>query len=119
MSVPDKCPKCGSPLEKREGKYGEFLSCTSFPDCRYAFNLSDNDVNIRCPDCGKDLRFRGGKYGQFLGCSGYPNCKLAINPEFKDHPDLFCPKCNKGLETQMEGNQKFLRCKAFFEVNTN
>ena len=69
--IPEVCPNCGSPLEEREGKYGKFLGCTKFPECRFIFDLTP-PTRIKCPDCGKNLKWKGGKMGRFLGCTGYP-----------------------------------------------
>ncbi|MFX0106600.1 MAG: type I DNA topoisomerase, partial [Candidatus Hodarchaeota archaeon] len=98
MNPPDKCPQCGGALEERSGKYGKFLGCVNFPQCRYTFDLTGDTTNIKCPNCGKNLRFRSSAYGRFLSCSGYPECKFAFNPGFSDHPNIFCPKCGKTLE---------------------
>ncbi|MFX1479871.1 MAG: type I DNA topoisomerase [Promethearchaeota archaeon] len=108
--IPSKCPKCGSDLQERTGKYGKFLGCTNFPQCRYTFDLSGNTTEIKCPSCGKNLRFRSSTYGRFLSCSGYPDCKFAFNPNFSEHPDVFCPKCGKTLEMKTENNNKYLSC---------
>ncbi len=116
-NIPSKCTKCGSELEERSGKYGKFLGCTNFPQCRYTYDLSGNTTNIKCPDCGKDLRFRNSKYGRFLSCSGYPDCKFAFNPEFKDQKVPFCPECGKTLEMLKTDNNKFLSCTGSPECN--
>ncbi len=72
------CPDCGSPLAERKGKFGKFLGCTGFPECKYTFDLRDRieemDGDMICPECGSILRKRKGKFGKFLGCSNYPQC---------------------------------------------
>lgn len=78
------CPECGSPLRKRAGKFGPFLGCSNFPECRYTLNLREpgnsSGSGIRaedvCPECGGALRERSGKFGPFLGCSRYPDCRF-------------------------------------------
>jgi ribosomal protein L37AE/L43A len=78
------CPECGSPLKKRKGKFGSFLGCTNFPECRYTLNLRDSGNKAAsgtgeeeiCPECGGVLRERKGKFGPFLGCSRYPDCRF-------------------------------------------
>ena len=102
LKIPSKCPKCGSDLEERTGKYGKFLGCIKFPECRYTFDLSGDTTNIKCPDCEKSLKFRSSRYGRFLNCSGYPECKFAYNPNFSEHPEIFCPKCGKTLEMKTD-----------------
>ena len=111
FNIPNKCPKCGSELEEREGKYGKFLGCSKFPECRYTYDLSGDTTEVKCPECGKNLRFRSSKYGRFLSCSGFPDCNFAFNPNFKDYPDIYCPKCNKPLELEIIEEKKYLVCK--------
>jgi DNA topoisomerase-1 len=110
LNAPNNCPICGSELEERIGKYGKFLGCTKFPECRYTYDLTGDITKIKCPDCGKNLRFRSSNYGRFLSCSSYPDCKFAFNPNFKDHPNIFCPISNEKLEMQMIENKKFISC---------
>lgn len=79
------CPQCGSPLAERSGKFGRFLGCTAFPECRYAVNLEDGGGEPAaetpereiCPECGRRLRERRGRFGAFIGCSGYPECRYS------------------------------------------
>jgi DNA topoisomerase-1 len=113
--LPEKCPICGGELQKRVGKYGKFLGCTNFPDCRYTFDLSGNTTDIKCPNCGKSLRFRSSTYGRFLSCSGYPDCKFAYNPKFKEKKDIYCPNCGKTLEIQTIEDKRYLVCKGYPE----
>ncbi|MFX1528942.1 MAG: type I DNA topoisomerase [Promethearchaeota archaeon] len=110
MNPPEKCPQCGGNLEERRGRYGKFLGCINFPQCRYTFDLSESTIDIKCPNCGKNLRFRSSTYGIFLSCSGYPDCKFAYNPNFSDYPEIFCSKCGKKLEMKTEGDKKYLSC---------
>lgn len=78
--IPKKCPKCGSELVKRSGKYGIFLSCSSFPQCKFAFNPElSNQEKIYCPECKKILEIKTGRYGIFVGCSGYPECRFTFD----------------------------------------
>ena len=90
-----KCPNCGSALVKRNGKNGEFWSCTNFPECKAAFDDDGNgkpdlDGKVRsarllkdgapkCPNCGSALVKRNGKNGEFWGCSAYPQCRTTFN----------------------------------------
>ncbi|MEN8154441.1 MAG: topoisomerase DNA-binding C4 zinc finger domain-containing protein [Acidobacteriota bacterium] len=74
------CPDCGSKLIKRKGKFGSFLGCSGYPECKYTFDLGkkdeEPDENMVCPECGNPLRERNGKFGKFLGCSNYPECRF-------------------------------------------
>ncbi len=104
----EACPLC--PEEGREpgkleiklGRYGKFVGCTSYPDCRYIRNM---DGSVRpepvmldetCPECGKhQLQERVGRFGPFVGCSGYPDCKY-IKKEPPVSTEVKCPVCNQG-----------------------
>jgi len=75
----EKCPECKEgDVVIRVGRFGKFLSCSRFPDCKYTKNYVEK-VNIKCPECGKGeviiRRTRKGR--QFYGCSAYPECKWA------------------------------------------
>lgn len=80
------CPECGSPLKERSGKYGPFLGCSNYPNCRYTLNIdpeTKKPADLKkvegkdiCPECGGLLKERTGKFGPFIGCSNYPNCRF-------------------------------------------
>lgn len=81
---PDRfCPECGSPLRSRNGKFGPFLGCSNYPECRYTLDIRESsgspNENLEakeiCPECGGILRERKGKFGRFMGCSNYPECR--------------------------------------------
>ena len=73
------CPKCGSPLVERYGKYGKFIACSNYPNCRYIKKEEKEplkEVGRACPNCGSPLVYRKNKKGStFIGCSNYPKCK--------------------------------------------
>src|SRR5215831_1079131 len=77
----ETCPECGSELLEKRGRFGKFLACSSYPDCRYTRNLDgsgraeDEPANETCPTCGKPMLIKHGRFGKFIACSGYPECK--------------------------------------------
>jgi DNA topoisomerase-1 len=77
----EACPECGQPLLERRGRFGKFLACSAYPDCRYTRDLSgkeravDEPTDEVCPTCGKPMVIKEGRYGRFIACSGYPECK--------------------------------------------
>jgi DNA topoisomerase-1 len=92
----DMCPKCGKPLLIKTGRFGKFIACIGYPDCKYTQSFQVK-MGAKCPQCGKDLIQRVNKRRRtFYGCSGYPECTFLTN--FKPLPQL-CPQC-KGLLTQ-------------------
>lgn len=80
------CPKCGGQMRERKGKFGTFMGCVNFPECRYTRDLGvDRKTPAKnpevegediCPECGSLLKKRKGKFGDFFGCSSYPNCRF-------------------------------------------
>lgn len=85
----EKCPQCGSHLMRRNGRYGEFTACSTYPKCKY---VKPNTLGIICPECGKgEIVQRKSKTGkQFYSCTTYPECKWITN----DRPvKQSCPSC--------------------------
>ena len=72
-----KCPQCGKELIVRIGKFGKFLACSGFPDCKHTESLQEI-VNVKCPQDGGDIVVRRTKRGKtFYGCKNWPVCKFA------------------------------------------
>ena len=71
----ENCPDCGKPLAKRRGRFGPFIGCTGYPDCKY-IKKTVQKTGIVCPDCGKGelVRRRGRGRSTFFGCERYPEC---------------------------------------------
>ena len=69
------CPKCGKPLVRRSSKYGSFIACSGYPECKYIVPPTQKEGK-ECPMChtGK-LVLRNSKFGKFYACSCYPKCK--------------------------------------------
>ncbi len=73
----EKCDVCGSPLVVRIGRFGKFLACSRFPDCKFTKPLKIS-TGLKCPEDGGDVIIRRTKKGKtFYGCSNYPKCKWA------------------------------------------
>src|SRR5436305_3497864 len=96
------CPECGRNLVIRTGRFGRFISCSGFPECRYRRSFM-NKTGALCPQCGGDLVERKTRQKKriFYGCSNYPTCNFAIWE--RPVPDL-CPKCG-GLMVIPRGRQ--------------
>jgi DNA topoisomerase-1 len=72
--VGEACPKCGKPLIYQHGKFGEFISCSSYPECKYTRSIIKY-TGDNCPTCGSPLVEKFSRAGKkFIGCSNYPNC---------------------------------------------
>lgn len=80
----EKCPDCGGEMSIRLGRYGKFLTCKKFPECKGMKDLSGGEESLdyekyfkpeKCPECGSKLILKNGKYGKFWACEKYPECK--------------------------------------------
>lgn len=135
----EKCDQCGSPMVIKLGRYGKFLSCSNYPDCKNAKPLPKKEgeeedakreelkldpelarklKDKKCDKCGSLMEVKVGKYGHFLGCSNYPDCKN-IQPIVK-FSGVKCPRCKKGQLVERHarrtgkafyGCNQFPRCK--------
>ena len=89
-----RCNKCGATMVIKEGKYGKFLACPNFPDCKNILSMED-EVVATCPVCGKDVLKKRSKAGKtFYGCSDYPRCKFASWDIPAPH---LCPECHSTM----------------------
>jgi DNA topoisomerase-1 len=95
-----KCDKCGSDMDIKMGRFGKFLACTNYPECKNIKSLKDFSPNggapeptgDDCPKCGSKTVFREGKFGRFIGCEKYPDCDFTKIVTL----GLKCPKCSDG-----------------------
>jgi DNA topoisomerase-1 len=89
VQLEENCPKCGKQLVLRNGQYGEFVSCSGYPKCKY---IKQNFIGVKCPQCGDgDLIEKKARRGNlFYGCSNYPKCDFTSNNKPVDQK---CPEC--------------------------
>ncbi len=131
-----KCPKCGQQLAYRFGKNGKFLSCSTYPECKFACPcdkegtmLEEKVSEHKCPLCGKPMVHKNGRFGPFLGCSGYPDCKTTLTldkqgnvlpPKPPPEPTgIKCYKCKDGeLVIRQSKKGPFLGCGRFPKCRT-
>lgn len=96
------CDKCGKNMVIKHGRYGKFLACPGYPDCKNTKPIVE-EIGVKCPKCSKELIKRKSKRGRvFYGCSGYPDCDFVSWDEPIKEP---CPKC-KGLLTRRKTKTK-------------
>jgi DNA topoisomerase I len=89
VQLEEACPKCGKPLLLRNGQYGEFISCSGYPKCKY---IKQELLDVKCPKDGGDIAVRKTKRGDlFYGCVNYPKCDFASNLKLVNQT---CPKCD-------------------------
>ncbi len=102
------CEKCERPMVIKSGRFGRFLSCSGFPECRNSRPYLTR-VGVECPECGGDLveRSKKGKGRKFYGCSNYPTCTFAVNRRPLPQP---CPECGKLLLASGRSNAHCTSC---------
>ncbi len=92
------CENCGRPMVLKRGRFGQFMACTGYPDCKttrrldQAKKVPDIPLDEKCPQCGRNLLLRHGRYGEFVSCSGYPECKWVK----QNYIGVKCPDCKTG-----------------------
>ena len=75
--IDEKCPDCGNALVVRVGRYGKFIACSTFPNCKYTRQFAEK-IDMKCPRCGGDIVIKKTRRGKtFYGCSNYPTCNFA------------------------------------------
>jgi DNA topoisomerase-1 len=120
------CPECQQPLLNKLGRFGRFLACSNYPECRYTRNLKKEGeeeaprpepvtTDELCEKCGKPMLLKEGRYGKFLACSGYPQCRNNQPLEKPKSTGITCPACNKGtfLEKKSRFGKIFYSCSAY------
>lgn len=101
------CPECGKPLVKKHGRFGEFIACSGYPECKTTMAVVKK-LDVKCPECGKDLVERKSKKGKvFYGCSGYPECSQV----YWDKPvERKCPECGSLMTEKRTKSSHVLKC---------
>ncbi|AWK51355.1 type I DNA topoisomerase [Clostridium beijerinckii] len=103
-----KCEKCGRMMVIKRGRYGEFLACPGYPECKNAKPIVE-ELDVPCPECGKTIVVKKSKKGKkFFGCMGYPECKFVSWYEpVKDK----CPECNSYMVLKYSKSKgKYIQC---------
>ncbi|ADD67629.1 DNA topoisomerase I [Denitrovibrio acetiphilus DSM 12809] len=138
LKIEMKCPVCEKDLTIKYGRNGNFVACTSYPECKFTSNYErledgsfklvpkeeDKPSGIECEKCGKELVFKKTRFGEVLACPGYPECKNIKN--YVTLPDgeikilaageeigTPCPKCEAGLTIKGGRNGMFIGCKNY------
>ena len=107
------CPKDNEPMILKKGRYGPFLACSKYPDCKETRRLVRGEggklqieqlkpIDEKCPECKNDLMWRRGRFGPFIACSNYPDCKYIKKKEAKKI-GLTCPECHEGEVVERKG----------------
>ena len=112
VTIPDRvsdevCEICGKPMLIKTGRFGEFLACSGYPECKNVRSIV-KPVGVKCPACGKDILEKRSRRGKiFYGCSGFPECQQSYwyRPVNKE-----CPECGSLLVIREGKDGKRLQC---------
>jgi DNA topoisomerase I len=133
IETDEVCDKCGSKMVIKWGKFGRFMACSGYPECKNtkeipkAGNLDGSDKSdeeIQCEKCGSPMVLKRGRFGEFMACSGYPECrntkKIVKSAENltvkKDIPlEEECPACGKKLAIKHGRYGEFTACSNYPE----
>lgn len=125
------CEKCGSPMAIKFGKFGEFLACTNYPECKNtkevakgaAAQQAEGEEPIVCEKCGKPMTLKRSRFGQFFACTGYPECKNTKDPKLlkagvtsENQPP--CENCGKDMVLRSGRYGPFFSCSGYPDCKT-
>lgn len=118
------CEKCGSAMIIKIGRFGRFMACSKYPNCKNTRDIATDKedqkttkepelTEEKCDKCGAPMSKRQGKYGPFLGCSQYPKCRNIKNIEI--NTNVNCPKCQQGkiIEKRSKRGKIFYSCNQY------
>ncbi len=122
----EPCEKCGRPMVLRRGRFGPFLACSGYPECKTTRKVTVNkegkaeakaDVLLdeTCPKCGSKLAIKQGRFGEFTACSNYPKCRYVKMKE----TGVACPECGRGriVERRSRRGKLFFGCDRYPDCN--
>jgi DNA topoisomerase I len=128
VATEEKCETCGAPMAIKFGRYGEFLACTNYPECKTTRELARGDEEAKdeeteaiiCDKCGKPMQLKRSRFGQFYACTGYPDCKNTKDPRLMktDLPETAeeaCEKCGSTMVLKAGKYGPFYSCSAYPE----
>lgn len=103
----EMCELCGKPMVIKAGRYGDFIACSGYPECKNTKPIVKT-IGVKCPKCGKDIVKKKSKRGRvFYGCSGYPNCDMSY---WYKPVNKTCPVCGALLVEKKTKDGKHLVC---------
>ncbi len=119
------CPKCGGELVKKNSRYGEFIACNNYPECKYikqTENASDGANQELCEKCGGEMVQKFSRNGAFLACNNYPECKntksLKNTPNAKEIIEgVKCPECGGDIALKRSRKGSFYGCNNYPKCN--
>ena len=125
-----RCEKCGRPMVIKWGRFGKFLACSGYPECKNTKELANSagggtngDGNVpgegdACENCGKPMVLKRGRFGPFLACSGYPECRTIVKvakgvAKPPEPTDQICEKCGAPMVIREGRFGRFYSCSTY------
>jgi len=133
LETEEKCENCGSPMVIKFGRFGEFLACSNYPECKTtkempkgdAADATSDDEQIICDKCGKPMTLKRSRFGQFFACTGYPDCKNTKDPKLMkaaanlpNEPQPPCENCGKEMVLKSGRYGPFYSCSGYPDCKT-
>jgi DNA topoisomerase-1 len=111
------CDNCGRPMVLKKGRFGQFMACSGYPECKTTKQLGAGQkpqavpLDEPCPLCGNKLVKKYGRYGEFVGCSNHPACKYIKQKTI----GVKCPNCSEGevVERRSKRGKTFYGCSRY------
>jgi DNA topoisomerase-1 len=116
------CDKCGKHMVIKFGRFGKFLACSGYPECKSTKQLAkdgsvapETKTDEKCPTCGADMIVKRSRFGEFLSCSRYPECKT--NKPIVKKTGVKCNLCGQGefVERKSRFGKFFYSCERYPE----
>ena len=126
----EKCPECGKPIVIRIGRFGKFMACTGFPECKFSKPVEEKDAppaeivnekgkieevteKEKCEKCGGKMIMKEGRFGKFLACENYPKCKNTKT--IIQSSGMKCPDCKEGdvIQKRTKKGRMFWGCSRY------
>ncbi|ACC97723.1 DNA topoisomerase [Elusimicrobium minutum Pei191] len=130
----EKCPLCGSPMVIRRSRFGEYLACSTYPECKGKINLTSSGEKLapevteeKCEKCGSPMVIRSGRRGKFMACSAFPKCKNTFSIDASGNKvassgpietKIKCEKCGKPMLLRASKRGEFLGCSGYPKCKT-
>jgi DNA topoisomerase-1 len=123
IETEEKCENCGSPMVMKFGRFGEFLACSNYPECKTTREVNPvESPELTCDKCGKPMTLKRSRHGQFFACTGYPECKNTkdprlLNANIPDEPQPPCEKCGREMVLKSGRYGPFYSCSGYPECS--
>jgi len=126
IATDEVCENCGAPMVIKFGRFGEFMACSNYPECKTTKEIAKGDAaeagdeTIICEKCGKPMTLKRSRFGQFFACTGYPECRNTKDPRLlkaniPNEPQPPCELCGKEMVLKSGRYGPFYSCSGYPE----